>query len=265
VASLVAKFQRDALDSTKSVTDILRIAKVVSAKLGLNDIEEWIAAELNGYPDNESTPVYRYAVGTLQLYNPVHGWITVTQGSVEWPFGHSISQIEEFSKRETNDFSPKEHFQFEGVASAFVQRVVFSGIVFKGMVEAVRDRLLDWSLELEKQKITGENMSFDEQEKQAAQSHTFNIQNFSGIIGNVTHSNVNVGDFGSINEQLIQLKVPKSERDELENIFDELKSSRPEEKPSLIKKAEAWLVRNQELIGATGSIIRTTLGIPDVA
>lgn len=266
MVSLVAKFQKDALDSTKNVTDILRTAKVVSAKLGLNDIEEWIAAELNGYPDIESTPDYRRAGGILEVQNPYRSWLIVGNGSLDrMPFKHPISQIEEFSKQETICFDPEPHAPLAGAYASLPQRVAFSGIVFKSILDVVRDRLLDWSLELEKRGITGEDMSFDEQEKQAAQSHTFNIQNFSGIIGNVTHSNVNVGDFGSINEQLIQLKVPKIERDELENIFDELKSSRPEEKPSLIKKAEAWLVRNQELIGATGNIIRTTLGIPDVA
>ncbi len=246
VASLVEKFQKDALDSTKSVMDILRTAKVVSAKLGLNDIEDWIAAELNGYPDGESTPDYRHAVGTLQVFNPYRGWITATRGSVEWPFGHSISQIEEFSKKETMDFSPKEDFQFEGIASTFVQRVVFSGIVFKGMVEAVRDRLLDWSLELEKRGITGENMSFDEQEKKAAHNQIFHIQHVTGIVGNVTDSNVNVYDFGSINQQLKQWNVPQSERNDLENIIDALKTSRPEEKPSLIEKGKAWIVRNSD-------------------
>jgi hypothetical protein len=142
MASLIANFQKDVLDSRKSVTDILRTAKVISAKLGLNDIEEWTAAELNGYPSGESVPDYRHAVGTLQAYNPYRGWITITGGSIEMPFGHSISQIEEFSKQERMNFSPNTDIPLSGVASSFVQQVVFSGLVFKGMIEAVRDRLL---------------------------------------------------------------------------------------------------------------------------
>jgi hypothetical protein len=266
VASLVAKFQKDVLDSTKSVTDILRTAKVISAKLGLDDIEEWIGAELSGYPSDESVPDYRHAVGTLQVYNPYRGWITVTGGSIEMPFGHSIAQIEEFSKQDRMDFSPKANIPLDSsLGSSLVQRVVFSGIVFKGMIEAVRDRLLDWSLELEKRGITGKNMSFDEQEKQAAQNQIFNIQNFTGVLGNVSHSNVNVYDFDSIHQELKQWKVPQSERNELENILDALKSSPAEEKPSLIEKGKAWIVKNQEFLGAGVSLIRKALGIPDVA
>jgi AbiTii len=260
VLSLVVNFQKDVLDSTKSVTNILRTAKVISAKLGLNDIEKWIGAELSGYPDDESPPDYRHAAGTLQALNPYRGWITVKGGSIEWPFRHSVSQIEEFSKQETVAFSPNTDYPLEGIASSLVQRGVFSGTVFKGMIEAVRDRLLDWSLELEKRGITGEDNSFDEQEKQAAQNQTFNIQNFTGVLGNVSHSNVNVYDFDSIQQQLRQWNVPQNERNELENILDALKRSAPEEKPGLIEKGKAWIVKNQELLGAGASIVRKALG-----
>jgi hypothetical protein len=265
MTSFVVNFQKDVLDPTKSVTDILRTAKVISAKLGLNDIEEWIGAELNGYASGESTPDYRHAVGTLQAFNPYNGWITVKGGSIEMPFGHSISQIEEFSKQERMDFAPQTDMPLSGIAASFVQRVVFSGIVFKGMIEVVRDRLLDWSIELEKRGITGENMSFDQQEKQAARSQIFNIQHFTGVLGNVSHSNVNVYDFDSIHHELKQWNVPQSERNELENILDALKSSPPEEKPSLIEKGKAWIVKNQEFLGAGANIVRQALGIPDVA
>ena len=266
MASLVANFQKDVLDSKKSVTDILRTAKVISAKLALNDIEEWIAAELKGYADIESTPSYRRAEGIFEVQNPYRGWITVTGESIPpMPFGYSIPQIEEFSKQETVYIAPKTEFPLLPPYESLPQRVVFSGTVFKGMVEAVRDRILDWSLELEKRGITGEDMSFDEREKQAAHSQIFNIQNFTGVLGNVSHSSVNVYDFDSIHQELKQWKVPQTERNELENILDALKSSPPEEKPSLIERGKAWIVKNQEFLGAGASIVRKALGIPDVA
>src|SRR5207302_1281819 len=162
---------------------------------GLNDIEEWIAAELNGYPDLESPPSYRSVDGTLQVQNPYRGWVIVTGEPSPPPmtFPYSISQIEEFSKQETVYISPRINIPLSPPAyESLPQRVVFSGIVFKGMIEAVRDRLLDWSLELEKRGITGENMSFDEREKEAAHSQTFHIQNSIAFFGNVSHSNVTV-------------------------------------------------------------------------
>lgn len=264
MSSLVAKFQKDVLDSKKSVTDTLRTAKVISAKLDLNDIEEWIGAELTGYPDGESTPNYRQATGTLQVENPYRGWITVAGGSIDMPFFHSIAQIEEFAKLETVYIAPQTNIPLLPPYASLPQRVVFSRTVFKGMVEAVRDRLLDWSLELEKRGITGENMAFDEHEKEAARSQIFNIQHFTGVFGNVTHSNVNIYDYSSIHQELKQLKIPQDERNELENILDELKTAPPETRPSLIERGKAWIVKNQELLGAGANIVRQALGIPDV-
>jgi hypothetical protein len=134
VASLVVNFQKDVLDSRKSVTDILRTAKVISAKLSLNDIEEWIAAELNGYPDIESTPSYRRAEGTLQVENPYRGWIVVTGESIPtipMPFGYSIPQIEEFSKQETVYIAPQTKIPLSPPAYASLpQRVLFFGNCF---------------------------------------------------------------------------------------------------------------------------------------
>jgi hypothetical protein len=241
--SLVANFQKDVLDPDKSVTNVLRMAKVISAKLGLNDIEEWIGAELNGYPDDKSPPDYRHAGGTLEALDPYRGWKIVQQERV--------------------DFSPKTNYPLEGAYSSAMQRGVFSGIVFNGMVEAVRDRLLDWSLELEKRGITGDDMSFDEREKDAAHNPIFNIQ--TAIFGNVSQTNVNLYDYSSIYQQLEQWNVPHSQRSELKNILEKLKSSPPEKKPSLIEKGKAWIVRNQAFLGAGLNIIRQVLGIPDVS
>jgi hypothetical protein len=118
---------------------------------------------------------------------------------------------------------------------------------------------------LGKRGITGEDMSFDEGEKQAAQSQTFNIQNFTGVLGNVTHSNVNVYDYSSIHQELKQRNVPQNERNELENILDELRSGPPEKKRSLVEKGKAWIVRNEECLGAGAHVVRTALGLPEVS
>jgi hypothetical protein len=48
MSSLVKDFQRDIVQSSKSTTELLRTAKLISAKLGLNDITEWVNSELNG-------------------------------------------------------------------------------------------------------------------------------------------------------------------------------------------------------------------------
>ena len=69
MASLVQTFQADILNPEKRVIDLLRMAKLISVKLGLPDVEAWIQAELDGYEDRE-LPAYRRISGRLQVRNP---------------------------------------------------------------------------------------------------------------------------------------------------------------------------------------------------
>lgn len=104
-----------------------------------------------------------------------------------------------------------------------------------------------------------------ERGRQKAQQQTFNIQHFTGVLGDVKDSSVNVYDYSSIYQFLKQHNIPQSERNELENILDELKNGTPDKRPSLMEKGKAWIVKNQEFLGAGASIVRKALGIPDVA
>ncbi len=149
------------------------------------------------------------------------------------------------------------------IASEFAQRIVISGTAFKAMVEAVRDRLLDWSIELEKRGISGEDLSFDDSEKQAAHTQTFHIQNATGIFGNVSRSTVNIYDYSSLHQTLKQHEVPQAARNELENIMDDLKSAHPAKKAPVVERAKQWVVKNKEFLGASISIVKQALGLTD--
>jgi hypothetical protein len=273
--SLVSSFQQDIVQASKSVTESLRAAKLISAKLGLPDIEAWIGHELNGYPDNEQVPSYRTGGGILQAFNPYQGWITVSDGATTMIFVQPITALEALCSQQTVHIQPPHPiplsapgFTGDSPASDFAQRIAVSGTTFKVIVEAVRDRLLDWSVELEKRGIVGENMSFDREEKESAQQQTFHIQNViqnvTGVLGNITNSNVNVYNYTSIQQLLKEKKVPQKERNQLKKILNELKTSSPENRSSLKEKGKAWIVRNQEVLGAGANIIRTALGIPEV-
>lgn len=179
----------------------------------------------------------------------------------DMPFHHSLAQIEEFAAGESISFQPKEKIILtDSLANQFPQRFVVGGVVFKGVVEAVRDRLLDWSVELEKRGITGENMSFEEQEKKAAHKQTFNIQNFSGVLGDITQSQVSVFDFSSIHQILKQSGIPQSERNKVETLLDELKNASGADKKSLIERGKDWVAKNEKFLGASASIVRKALG-----
>jgi hypothetical protein len=76
----------------------------------------------------------------------------------------------------------------------------------------------------------------------------------------ISHSSVHVYDYSSLHQTLKQQNVPQKERNKLENIMDELKAADPVQKKSLLEKGKAWIVKNQDFLGASASIVRKALG-----
>ena len=81
------------------------------------------------------------------------------------------------------------------------------------------------------------------------------------MLGDVSHSSVQVYHYSSLHQTLKQQNVPQEERNKLENIMDELKTADPTQKKSLLEKGKAWIVKNQKFLGASASIVRKALGI----
>jgi hypothetical protein len=189
-------------------------------------------------------PRERHDGGQLQFFNAYHGWIPVMGSSLsDIPICQPIAELEAFEKGDRMYFTPAGKYPLTGpsggddLISSFPQRVEFALSVVVGIQEAVRNRLLDWSIELEKQGILGENVSFKEEEKAIAKNQTFNIEHLTGFIGDVSHSKVEVYDYSSIHKTLKDAGVPKAERDDLEQIMDDLRVAPLGDKPRLIEKA----------------------------
>jgi hypothetical protein len=80
-----------------------------------------------------------------------------------------------------------------------------------------------------------------------------------GAVGN---GNIQtIGDFAKIHEQLKKAGVTQSERNEIENILDGLKTASESEKHSLMRRGRDWLERNGPAIGAVlGGAIKGYFG-----
>ena len=74
---LVLELQRDALNPEISVLLLLRKALVVARKLNIQEFQQWVEKELNGYPEISYLPQYRFMFGELKARNPYVGWIPV--------------------------------------------------------------------------------------------------------------------------------------------------------------------------------------------
>lgn len=196
MASLILELQADCLDSKVPVSFLLRKALVVSKKLAVPDIEVWIEHELNGYVDE--VPAYRRVKGQVKARNPFQGWIPVVFGDEQEAellsyqnMGQPIAELEDLTKGgESQTLSIYYGNYIQNALSVandtdcrFALQVTTSKV--KAAIDAVRTRVLEWALRLEKQGIVGEGMTFSKEEKAAAAAVSYVTNN---IIGEMHHS-----------------------------------------------------------------------------
>jgi hypothetical protein len=67
--------------------------------------------------------------------------------------------------------------------------------------------------------------TFPNEEKNKAASATYHIQKFTGVLGAVNASVLQIGDCNSIHAELKNLGIPQEERVKLETILDSVKDA----------------------------------------
>jgi AbiTii len=185
MSSLVLELQSDTLNSAVSTLDVLRKALVVAKKLGIEKFQKWIELELKGYY-GVSVPTYRFTRGQLRAWNPYHGWQPIQVESkeiqkifadlCECPINQPISELVSLVKTEENELIMQLPYELESHILRFVKtsvKISISKVSVEGVIEAVRDIILDWALQLEKNGVMGEGMTFSNNEKQIAANHDF--------------------------------------------------------------------------------------------
>ena len=99
-------------------------------------------------------------------------------------------------------------------------------------------------------------MTFTGEEVHKASTTTYNIRNFTGILGDVDSSQVQIGDYNGIHAELKRRGLPQVERNELENILDALPQAKKEEKSGLLKRGTDWITRNAAALGTFSETVR---------
>lgn len=204
---IVLQLQQDALDKDVATSDLLLKAKIVATKLDLKDALRWIELELSGYDGGVEIPGYRWVHGEPRGYDPWQGrWLPVmftgdgeVQGMIsKKSLGQSVSELEHWLTRPEHGelMIPFHPHQIAILCKALetepTQMSLFIGLDrLKGIISAIRNKVLDWALSLEKAGILGEGISFTQKEKAVAKEvgATYligSIGNFAGNIGHVS-------------------------------------------------------------------------------
>lgn len=243
MTALVLELQKDALDSSVTTADLLRKALVTARKLKTNDIVEWLSRELNGYPDDADVPDYRVLRGELKVHNPFRGWqplivpdAKMAEALSKRGTSQSVYELEQIANGDGDTVYIKlvktvEQRLMKGMEIPLEPAVILSKAQIYGLLDKVRNTVLEWSLGLEEQGITGEGMSFSSEEKQQASNLTFNVNHLGSYIGSMTESQFQQGTQHSTQNFSKTLDL-----DAVANVINELKE----------RLAEANLAPDQE-------------------
>lgn len=258
MAKAVIDLQEDIINNKSDIVSVLRKAHVIASKLDLSDFDNWIQNELNGYTDSKSIPPYREVVGEIKAHNPYRGLIPVLMPSNiakilnNMKLNNPISQIYELSKKGNGGTIelPTETAQIlcEEIGTVFPCYFIFSNHYLVGIIDSVKNTVLEWCIRLEKDGIVGDDLQFNSDEKKKAKRVPQQINNYYGqvINGNVESAQVEINYLSKyeeidclideIKQSLLKEKIQENGIDEACSLLSDIKEMVQEKKkPNLIK------------------------------
>ncbi len=269
--SLLDQIQDDLLNDNIKTSSILRKAYVLARKLGDTTFLAWVDNELNGYDwnkieDIKNFPEYRRPGGYLQgigpynitkpveLYDPeIHE--KVCRPPIVMSIPEIEAQIEETTSKDSirMTVAPQtSKILCKAIGMQLSLFLSYSKASFQGIVNAVRNRLLQITLDIKEKTPNVENNEPTATEKKelskniiqiinnpqgcqisAEQSTTYNFEEFKGIIAST----------------LIREGISEKNIGKLKNVLDEANQTNPPGKAKslpakisdFIKENKSWL------------------------
>ncbi|WJM84751.1 abortive phage resistance protein [Dickeya chrysanthemi] len=265
--SPVLKLQEMASSNSTDIEDLLLRAKMISVKLGLKDISDWIEHELNAYPNVASLPDYRIITDIpIGAFNPYHGWTPYQFSSgfdaetyellTTVHITNPVSMLVQYSKSENSLYCDVPQAALELLqtlsGSSFRMAWCITPSIITKIISNTRSRILDWSLSLENRGIFGEGLLFSQAEKrEAAEMTVNNINNFNGNVHNAgaigagntgdihQQNSITSGNFNSLERQLKEHGLDDTDVTELEQLVKQ--TSKPTTKDGVEKEFGAWI------------------------
>lgn len=283
MAGIVHELQKECLDVAAPVASILRKAKVIAAKLELGGLEDWIGSELGGYKCSaKDLPQHRKGRGKPQFLNPHHGWCPIHTPDND--FGEIVSTVFLFQSVSEMEHlvggakSESLHMSYDPVIAEVIQKQLpmrmdiglkFSTALPISALEFVRNKTLDWTLELEAQGIFGDGFSFGEVQKSEARIVTNNIYGGNvGVLGSVS-GDANNSRFVSINQTVSPERIqdfvkevkkavpglPLEVQETVARVAQDIEIEAVNPNPSREKISEHLVTLRSVLEGSVGSLV----------
>lgn len=260
---LVKDIQLDILNN-KDIVSILRKTLVLAKKLNLSDLEILIKSELNWYDNKGKIPKYRIVKGArIVWWNPYYGWILANIDNDKLfdllttiKIYESISVIEKFAQRwAAVSLSTEYMSSFMNISTEY--KVQVGKTPFINIIEYLKNFILETCIDLEKEWINGNWISFSNKEVQVAKNipsvtnifyweiKTNNLQ----ISSDNSQQNIEVSalNIDEIKNFLSQLKAYNSQIKELPNSQEIQEKLDLLEQEIVKQKPSEWLIKNSLL------------------
>ena len=250
MSKLVIELQKDIIENRLDTISILRKAKLIATKFHLDDFNQWIDYELNGYDKYDDIPDYRNVIGEVKAKNPYYGLIPVMMHSSiaeklnARKLFNPVSELISLSKGKQSIIMtlPNELSELlcANAGVHFPCYFIVSKNAVMGVIESVKNHLLEWCLKLENDDILGEEYEFKEAKKEKEKLIPQQVNYYGPVVtGNVNNSQLTSGSNNSNNfinndinkmideiKKLIEIeKISDKDKNEALEILEEIDNS----------------------------------------
>ena len=259
----------DLIDN-KNILDILRKAHVVAYNLNLEDFDDWILNELNGYSNLKDVPEYRVTFGQFYgLFGNQKLPLAIGEKIYKDPQGfrvsNSLSEIINLANQGKDlTFDATEGFlvfntTIEGIPAKLPVEFIINNNILNKIVNTVKNYLLTWCLKIEKENLDLNNAEGVEKAKNMTQNFYTNVIYFNGNIkdSNIINGNSNIVTF---NEKISQVKNKLNDEDiddaKKQNAISKLEEIENERD---FEKQQSHLVDLKDFLLNVGATLTATL------
>jgi hypothetical protein len=284
--SLIHDIQAAAITQTTDVPTLLRMCKLLAARISHQQLREWVDHELNGYPDLDSLPDYRKL--RVDSYGSFHGAFR-TASRLQIPvsvlpeefherfqyayMGSSISVYEALLSGDTSGSVIEQWplplaLQYASKLTPDMQCIsawkeIPTGAVVR-LMDSVKTRILGFVIDLELEAPNAGDTPIGSQSPLSTEKMTqiFNT-NITGNVGNISNSGENftqnssiLGNWDSLEKQLTRLGLVPADFKEMRAELDQATAEGEKEKSAV---ASTWIGRliPKAIEGASGVGIET--------
>lgn len=271
--SLIRDIQAATISQATDVPTLLRMCKLLAARLGNVQFAQWVEHELNGYPDVQSLPEYRIvsveSYGTFigqfaradrlqipisilpeqhrdsyrhaYMFSGVSAYVSLVQGN------RNGNAVEQWPMELAVHFASKAVVDMECVAA---WKEIPVGAIFR-LLDSVKTRVLGFAIDLEREAPdSGDSPIGSHPVSQEKMTQIFNT-NITGTVGNLSNASssfsqaanlsIQSGDWASLHSYLQSLGLSASELQGLQADLDEVRRSGKSAKEALEGTPRSWI------------------------